>query len=88
MSCSNRPGPIIRAVERALGASGVPFVKVNPRQARRFAEATPGKLAKTDRLDAAILARMGSLLELGARPGLEGEVLFELKELTSLARPW
>jgi transposase len=41
-------GPYHRAVERALGASGVPFVKVNPRQARRFAEAT-GKLAKTDR---------------------------------------
>ena len=49
-------GPYHRAFERALGASGVPFVKVNPRQARRFAEAT-GKLAKTDRLDAAILAR-------------------------------
>ena len=32
---------------RALCASGVPFIKVNPRQARRFAEAT-GKLAKTD----------------------------------------
>jgi transposase len=31
-----------------LGAAGVPFVNVNPRQARRFAEAT-GKLAKTDR---------------------------------------
>ena len=46
-----------RAVERALGVAGVPFVKVNPRQARRFAEAT-GKLAKTDRLDAAILARI------------------------------
>jgi transposase len=71
--------PDHRAVERALGASGVPFVKVNPRQARRFAEAT-GKLAKTDRLDAAILARMGSLLELEARPA-RSEVLFELKEL-------
>src|SRR5271155_191797 len=68
-----------RAVERALGASGVPFVKVNPRQARRFAEAT-GKLAKTDRLDAAILARMGALLELEARPA-RSEVLLELKEL-------
>ena len=32
-------GPYHRAFERALGASGVPFVKVNPRQARRFAEA-------------------------------------------------
>ena len=72
-------GPYHRAVERALGASGVPFVKVNPRQARRFAEAT-GKLAKTDRLDAAILARMGALLELQARPA-PSEVLLELKEL-------
>src|SRR5580692_3965425 len=59
--------------------SGVPFVKVNPRQARRFAKAT-GNLAKTDRLDAAILARMGSLLELEARPA-RSEVLLELKEL-------
>src|SRR5271169_270371 len=32
-------GPYHRAVERALGASGVPFVKVNPRQARRFWQA-------------------------------------------------
>ena len=72
-------GPYHRALERALGASGVPFVKVNPRQARRFAEAT-GKLAKTDRLDAAILARMGALLELEARPA-RSEALLELKEL-------
>ena len=72
-------GPYHRAVERALGASGVPFVKVNPRQARRFAEAT-GKLAKTDRLDAAIVARMGAVLELEARPA-RTEVLLELKEL-------
>jgi transposase len=72
-------GPYHRAVERALGVAGVPFVKVNPRQARRFAEAT-GKLAKTDRLDAAILARMGALLELEARPA-RSEILLELKEL-------
>jgi len=72
-------GPYHRAIERALDASGVPFVKVNPRQARRFAEAT-GKLAKTDRLDAAILARMGALLELQARPA-PSEILLELKEL-------
>ena len=30
-------GPYHRAFARALGAAGVPFVKVNPRQARRFA---------------------------------------------------
>jgi transposase len=39
----------------ALAAAGLPVVVVNPRQARRFAEAT-GRLAKTDRLDAAALA--------------------------------
>ena len=60
-------GPYHRASERTLGVAGVPYAKVNPRQARRFAEAT-GKLARTDRLDAAILACMGVLLELEARP--------------------
>ena len=64
---------------RALGAAGVPFVKVNPRQARRFAEAI-GKLAKTDRLDGAMLARMGAMLELKTRPP-QSEALLELKEL-------
>ena len=72
-------GPYHRAIERALGAAGVPFVKVNPRQARRFAEAV-GTLAKTDRLDAAMLARMGALLELQTRPP-RSEALLELKEL-------
>jgi len=72
-------GPYHRALERAFGASGVSFVKVNPRQARRFAEAT-GKLAKTDRLDAAMLARMGAVLELEARPA-QSEALLQLREL-------
>jgi len=60
-------GPYHRAFERALGQAGLPLVKVNPRQARRFAEAT-GKLAKTDRLDAKLLARMGAVLEIEPRP--------------------
>lgn len=72
-------GPYHRALERALAAADLPLVKVNPRQARRFAEAT-GKLAKTDRLDAAMLARMGALLELEARPA-RTQTLSELKEL-------
>jgi len=59
-------GPYHRTMERALAAAGLDLVKVNPRQARRFAEAT-GRLAKTDRLDAAVLARMGALLDLQAR---------------------
>ena len=72
-------GPYHRAFERALGAAGVPLVKVNPRQARRFAEAT-GKLAKTDLMDAAMLARMGALLDLEAREA-RSDALVELKEL-------
>jgi len=52
-----------RLLETSLAAHDLPFARVNPRQARRFAEGT-GTLAKTDRVDAAMLARMGSLLEL------------------------
>lgn len=72
-------GPYHRAFERRLAEAGAALVKVNPRQARRFAEAT-GKLAKTDRLDAAMLARMGALLELEARPS-RSPVLNDLKDL-------
>jgi transposase len=39
----------------ALAAAGLPVVVANPRQVRNFARAT-GRLAKTDRLDARILA--------------------------------
>ena len=72
-------GPYHRAFERRLADAGCALVKVNPRQARRFAEAT-GRLAKTDRLDAAVLARMGALLELEARP-VRSPVLSDLKDL-------
>jgi transposase len=76
-------GPYHRALERRLANAGFALVKVNPRQARRFAEAT-GKLAKTDRLDAAMLARMGAVLDLEARP-VRNAVLNDLKDL-SMAR--
>jgi len=46
-----------------LAARGLPFARVNPRQAREFARAT-GVLAKTDRVDARVLAEMGSRLSL------------------------
>ena len=39
----------------ALAAAGLPVVVVNPRQVRDFAKAT-GRLAKTDALDAQVLA--------------------------------
>jgi len=72
-------GAYHRAFELALDRAGLPLVKVNPRQARRFAEAT-GQLAKTDHLDAALLARMGAVLGLEPRP-VASEVLGGLKEL-------
>jgi transposase len=62
---SSLRGPYHRQVETVLSERGIPFVKVNPRQARRFAEAI-GKLAKTDRVDAAMLAKMGAVLSLEA----------------------
>jgi transposase len=43
-------GPYHRTLEVRLATSGMPIVKVNPRQARRFAQAVGG-LAKTDALD-------------------------------------
>jgi transposase len=51
----------------ALAAAGLPVAVVNPRQARRFAEAT-GRLAKTDRLDAAALAHFAEAVRPAARP--------------------
>ena len=71
-------GPYHRAFERTLARGGLAMVKVNPRQARRFAEAT-GKLAKTDRLDAILLARMGALLQLETRPAPD-ETITDLRQ--------
>ena len=56
-------GAYYRLLQKALVEAGLPWVKVNPRQARRFAQAA-GKLAKTDRCDALMLARMGAALAL------------------------
>jgi transposase len=60
-------GACHRQLEVRLAEAGLPIVKVNPRQAKRFAQAI-GQLAKTDRLDAAMLAKMGALLDLQPRP--------------------
>jgi transposase len=50
----------------ALAAAGLPVAVVNPRQARDFARAV-GRLAKTDRLDAAILAHFAEAIRPEAR---------------------
>jgi len=54
-----------RALEVAL--ADLPCIKLNPERARRFAQAT-GTLAKTDRIDAKLLARMAVTLQPPVRP--------------------
>jgi transposase len=56
-----------RDVTVALAAAALPVVVVNPRQVRDFAKAT-GHLAKTDRLDAAVLAQFAAQLQPAVRP--------------------
>lgn len=55
------------AVAAALAAAGLAVAVVNPRQVRHFAQAT-GQLAKSDALDARILARCGQRMEPPVRP--------------------
>jgi len=51
----------------ALAAAGLPVVVVNPRHVRDFAKAS-GRLAKTDALDAQVLARFAEVLRPEPRP--------------------
>lgn len=55
------------SVTAALHAAGLPVVVVNPRQVRDFAKAT-GQLAKTDRLDARVLAHFAAAIKPPLRP--------------------
>jgi transposase len=54
-------GGLERPVAAGLAASGIAIAVVNPRQARDFAKAT-GKLAKTDRIDAFVLAHFAQAI--------------------------
>jgi transposase len=71
-------GPYHRRLETALSGK-FPLVKVNPLQARRFAQAV-GTHAKTDAVDARCLARMG--VALGLEP--DEPVAENLRELRAL----
>ena len=64
----------------ALATKEVPVVVVNPRQVRDFARAT-GKLAKTDSLDAAVLAHFAEAVQPPVRPLRDAET----QALNSLA---
>ena len=56
-----------QAVVAALMAAGLAVAVLNPRQVRDFARAT-GQLAKTDRVDAAVLAHFAEALRPSPRP--------------------
>ena len=56
-----------RPAAAAIAAAGIPVAVVNPRQARDYAKAT-GRLAKTDRIDAEILARFAGAV--GPKPSV------------------
>jgi len=77
-------GPYHRKLERCLAEAGISYVKVNPRRARRFAEAT-GTLAKTDRADAMMLARLGAVLDPAATT-IRSQTLDVLAELVTARR--
>lgn len=72
------------AVTSALVAAGVAVAVVNPRQVRDFARST-GQLAKTDRLDATVLARFAATVRPEPRP-LPDEATRELAALVERRR--
>ena len=73
-------GGLERSVSSALRAAGLPAVVVNPRQVRDFAKAL-GQLAKTDRLDARVLAHFAAAIKPPLR-SLKSKEELELDALT------
>lgn len=71
-------------VATALAAAGLAVAIVNPRQVRHFARAL-GVLAKTDRLDAGVLAHFGAMVQPEPRP-LPDAAQAELGELVQRRR--
>src|SRR5207302_5294892 len=72
-------GPYQKAAVGALLAAGLPAVVVNARQVRDFAKGV-GQLAKTDVIDAGILAHFGEVVATVVRPLPSPEIL-EFRDL-------
>ena len=77
-------GAYHRVLQQALAKAALPWVKINPWQARRFAEAT-GRRVKTDPVDAAMLARFGATLQPAIAPARE-TIQDSLQELLAARR--
>lgn len=72
-------GGMEQAISQALCDAGIALVVSNPRRVRDFARAL-GKLAKTDRIDAMVLARYAQAVQPEVR-ALASEATRELQEL-------
>jgi len=77
-------GGLQTALVAELGAAGMPVVVVNPRQVREFARAS-GRLAKTDALDARVLALFAERMRPEVRRLPDAQEL-ELKALVARRR--
>jgi transposase len=77
-------GGLERSVSGTLGSAQLPVVVVNPRQVRDFAKAL-GQLAKTDRIDAEVLAHFAEVIRPPLRP-LPDKVSLELRALIARRR--
>jgi transposase len=73
-----------RSIVAELAAASLPVVVVNPRQVRDFARAT-GRLAKTDKIDALVLAKFGTAIEPPQRV-LPDEQAVAMRELLARRR--
>ena len=74
-------GGLEMSLTAALGVADLPVVVVNPRKVRDFARAT-GRLAKTDKLDAQVLAQFGEMVRPQIRP-LPDAARLELRALVT-----
>ena len=72
-------GPYQKAAVAALLTEGLPAVVVNARQVRDFAKAM-NYLAKTDTIDAAVIAHFGEVATTTVRP-LESQEIRDLRDL-------
>ena len=77
-------GGIEMPVVSLLAAASLPVVVINPRQVRDFARAT-GRLAKTDAIDASVLAHFANVIRPEVR-ALPNEMTQELTELITRRR--
>ena len=65
-------GGLETSLAAALAASGIPVAVVNPRQVRDYAKST-GKLAKTDTIDAQVMADFAAAVHPEPRPLADGQ---------------